>query len=624
MIKQSKLSIFPLILIILLVSTFYINQTFNMIENPLIDRMVVEERKTNANIKILAIDEESLDKIGKWPWSRDVLAQVSEDLVKGGAKGVWLDILYTEKSSNPAEDEAWAKTMESSSNIYHSIYFELADKQARKLPLQVEREYLPVFPVNEDRVGLINNIPDTDGVVRQAVLGIEDLEGKMTPAIDVVLANLLLPEDQQISWDGSQWRKGRDILPTDPWNQVHFSYVSTPGRQGFETLPIAPVISGELDPEYFEDAIVLIGPYALGISDDIFSTPGSKNLRMYGVEIHANIVQSLYDDHLYQLASPGLGIGLLILLSIMAYILMNRVKAIWSALIFVAFLVSYVIIHILVFNTWKLFLPFFYPLLVLLAVYVFTVIQQYLKERKERNRVTGIFGRYVSKSVVREILENKEAMQLGGARRDVTLVFVDIRGFTPLSEKMEPEDVILILNEYLNLCTRAVFAYEGTLDKYIGDGVMSIFGAPMNQPDHPTRAIQAALQMKKESAQLAESLIEKYGRSVSFGIGINSGPAVVGNIGSQERMDYTAIGDTVNLAARLEANAKPGQILISQNTYERVKEQFIVTPLQAIKVKGREELVQIYQVEEEVGGELLDPQSKGDNQEMKGLIHDNS
>lgn len=595
-----------------------------MVENPLIDRMVVEDRGTNANIKILAIDEESLQEIGKWPWSRDVLAQVSEDLVKGGAKGVWLDILYTEKSSNPAEDEAWAKTMESSNNIYHSIYFELADKQARNLPLQVEREYLPVFPVKEDQLGLINNIPDTDGVVRQAVLGIEDLEGKMFPAIDVVLANLLLPEEQQISWDGSQWRKGRDILPTNPWSQVHFSYASTPGRQGFEILPIAPVIAGELDPEYFQDAIVLIGPYALGISDDLFSTPGSKNLRMYGVEIHANIVQSLYDDHLYQLASPGVGIGLLILLSIMAYILMNRVKAKWSALILVALLVSYIIIHIQVFHTWKLLLPFFYPLLALLAVYVFTVIQQYLKERKERNRVTGIFGRYVSKSVVKEILENKEAMQLGGARRDVTLVFVDIRGFTPLSEKMEPEDVILILNEYLDLCTRAVFAYEGTLDKYIGDGVMSIFGAPMNQPDHPARAIQAALQMKKESAQLAESLMEKYGRSVSFGIGINSGPAVVGNIGSQERMDYTAIGDTVNLAARLEANAKPGQILISQNTYERVKEQFIVTPLEAIKVKGREELVQIYQVEEEVGGELHNPQGKGDNQEVKGLIHDNS
>jgi len=262
----------------------------------------------------------------------------------------------------------------------------------------------------------------------------------------------------------------------------------------------------------------------------------------------------------------------------------------------------------------------FYPLLAVFLVYVATVVLQYLRERRERSRVTEIFGRYVSKGVVKEILQNKEEIQLGGVRRDVTLVFVDIRGFTPLSEKMQPEEVILILNEYLDLCTRAVFAYEGTLDKYIGDGVMSIFGAPMDQPDHAARAIRAALQMKKGSAQLAERLIEKYGRSVSFGIGINSGPAVIGNIGSQERMDYTAIGDTVNLAARLESNAKPGQILISQNTYERVKDQFVLTPLEPIKVKGKEQPVQIYQVE----GELADFQNQDDNQEMKNLVRDNN
>jgi len=164
---------------------------------------------------------------------------------------------------------------------------------------------------------------------------------------------------------------------------------------------------------------------------------------------------------------------------------------------------------------------------------------------------------------------------------------------------MEPEDIIKILNDYLDLCSRAVFAYEGTIDKFIGDGVMSIFGAPIKQEDHPERAILAALQMQRESGNLAKRLQERYGRSVSFGIGINSGPAVVGNIGSQERLDYTAIGDTVNLAARLESNAKPGQILISKATYERVKERFQVTVLEPIKVKGKENLVEIYQVEGE-------------------------
>lgn len=169
-----------------------------------------------------------------------------------------------------------------------------------------------------------------------------------------------------------------------------------------------------------------------------------------------------------------------------------------------------------------------------------------------------------------------------------------------MSEKMEPEDIIIMLNEYLDLCSRAVFAVEGTIDKFIGDGVMSIFGAPVEQKDHPERAVRAALQMQKESVKLAEGLMERYGRSVSFGIGINSGPAVVGNIGSRDRLDYTAIGDTVNLAARLESNAKPGQILLSKETYERVKAKFKATPLEPIKVKGKEKLVEIYQLEGEL------------------------
>jgi len=613
---EKFLPFISLILIIVVVSFLYQNNTFEMIENPLLDRLVVEEREINPDIKILAIDEESLEAIGKWPWPRDIMAKVSEELAKNGAKAVWLDILYSEKSSNPAEEEAWAQVMENTNNIYHSIYFELANKQAKNLPLQMTKVYQPVFPVDKSRMGLINTIADKDGVIRQAILGIQDENGEMVNSIDVVLANLLLPPDQQIYWDENRWMRGTEPLPTNAWNQAYFTYAST----GFEVYPIASVISGELDPSNFAGSIVLIGPYALGMSDDLFATPVSKNIRMFGVEIHANIIQSLYDNQIYRLASETLGTCILVLLCLLAYFLMERLKAKWSALVLIGFVVAYVLIQIIVFIQAKLLLPLFYPLLAVFLVYVATVVLQYLRERRERSRVTEIFGRYVSKGVVKEILQNKEEIQLGGVRRDVTLVFVDIRGFTPLSEKMQPEEVILILNEYLDLCTRAVFAYEGTLDKYIGDGVMSIFGAPMDQPDHAARAIRAALQMKKGSAQLAERLIEKYGRSVSFGIGINSGPAVIGNIGSQERMDYTAIGDTVNLAARLESNAKPGQILISQNTYERVKDQFALTPLEPIKVKGKEQPVQIYQVE----GELADFQNQDDNQEMKNLVRDNT
>jgi adenylate cyclase len=220
-----------------------------------------------------------------------------------------------------------------------------------------------------------------------------------------------------------------------------------------------------------------------------------------------------------------------------------------------------------------------------------------LEERKERNRVTGIFGRFVAQSVVDELLQSGEDVKLGGSRKDITLIFVDIRGFTPMSERLEPEQVIQVLNEYLDVCTRAIFKFNGTLDKFMGDGVMAMFGAPISFDNHPEMAVRSALEMKSQADILEQKLIKNYGIGVKFGLGINSGPAVVGNIGSEGlRLDYTAIGDTVNLSARLESNAKPGQILISENTYARVKDLFQIEPVGEIKVKGKEKPVMVYEV----------------------------
>ncbi|MFZ3131537.1 MAG: adenylate/guanylate cyclase domain-containing protein, partial [Desulfosporosinus sp.] len=398
--------------------------------------------------------------------------------------------------------------------------------------------------------------------------------------------------------EDNRWLKGNVPLATGSQNEILISYATKPLDKKIETISVEKVLSGEVSPAHFAGSVVLIGPYALGL-EDMYYTPASKILQMYGVVIHANIIQSLLDDKIYTRVSQPIGLLLILVMGLLAYLMMERVRAKWAILITVGFLVVYSVGSVIVFQTLNILLPYIYPILTIIALYIFSVVSQYLKERKERGRVTGIFGRYVSKAVVQEILSSKEEIKVGGIRKDITLMFVDIRGFTPMSEKMEPEDIINLLNEYLDLCSRAVFAFEGTIDKFIGDGVMSIFGAPIEQKDHPERAVRAALQMQRESVKLAEGLLKRYGRSVSFGIGLNSGPAVVGNIGSQDRLDYTAIGDTVNLAARLESNAKPGQILISKETYERIKDKFRVTPLDPIKVKGKEKLVEIYQVEGE-------------------------
>lgn len=588
---------YVLILILLVISFSYYNEVLYNAEHSVTDRVTNEARAVDRRVKILAIDDESLAKIGKWPWPRNIVAELSDKLMSSGAIAVWPDFFYCDKSQNPEEDKAWAKVVAKYPHVFLPVYFDFKARKVNNLVV-VERLAKSVIPINPEQTGHINVIPDDDRIVRNVMLGISSDETRVL-AISVQLANLLLPTEGKLVWTkDNHWFIGNTPLKTGPQNELYFSYATKPFDEKIETISIDKVLSGELNSAYFAGSVVLIGPYAIGMNDSYY-TPTSKKTAMYGVAIHANIIQSLLDGKVYTRASKPVGILIIIILGLSAYYIMERVRAKWSILIMVLFLLIYSVTEAVIFKSLHILLPYLYPIWTISALYILSLVSQYIIERKERGRVTGIFGRYVSKTVVQEILSSKEEIEVGGVRKDITLMFVDIRGFTPLSEKMEPEVIINILNDYLDLCSRAVFVYEGTIDKFMGDGVMSIFGAPIEQKDHPERAVRAALQMQKESVALTERLMERYGRSVRFGIGINSGPAVVGNIGSHERLDYTAIGDTVNLAARLESNAKTGQILVSKETYERIKGVFIATPLDAIKVKGKEQLVEIFQIEGE-------------------------
>jgi adenylate cyclase len=586
----------PAGIIFLIVAVFYQFNTFYMIENNLTDRLTAEPRDADHRVKILAIDEASLDQIGKWPWPRDVLATVVEKLMEGGANSVWIDVLYTEQSQNPREDEVWAKLVDKYEQVYLPAYFQLKARQTPGTSLAYEKLNWPVIPVDNEQVGHINVMEDRDRVVRKALLGVRNEEGEMIPAISVKLANRLLPEDGHIRWDDNdEWYLGGNPIVTNHRGEVSFSYASAPQDSRFEIFSVYQVLNGEIDPTYFEDAVVLIGPYTVGLQD-MYYTPMSKTLRMFGVEIHANIIQSFLDNQIYSSVTKPAGLGIMAFLFLLSYIIMDRLKPRWALIVLLGFIIAYTIAVVVAYQTSQKLIPYFYPLMAMVMGYIASVVSQYLLERRERNRVTGIFGRYVAKGVVDEILSSKEEIKVGGVRKEVTLMFVDIRGFTPLSEKIQPEEVVNILNEYLDLCTQSIFTYEGTLDKFMGDGVMTIFGAPREQPDHAERAVHTALLLKQRGEELARLLLEKHGRTVGFGIGINSGPAVIGNFGSKDRLDYTAIGDTVNLAARLESNAKPGQILISENTYLKIQGKFETNTLDPIKVKGKEQPVTVFEV----------------------------
>jgi adenylate cyclase len=206
------------------------------------------------------------------------------------------------------------------------------------------------------------------------------------------------------------------------------------------------------------------------------------------------------------------------------------------------------------------------------------------------------FTRYVAREVVEEILKDPENLVLSGERREVTVLFCDVRGFTPMSERLSPEEVVLLLNDFYTLMIETTFKHDGTLDKFLGDAVMAIFGAPIAHPDHSLRAVRTALAMQEGIVELNARRLKDGKERIAVGIGVSAGEAVAGTVGTVDRMEYTVIGDTVNLAARLESSAKPGQILISQPTYAAVRAAVDVRPLGPIHVKGKEEEVDVYEV----------------------------
>jgi adenylate cyclase len=246
--------------------------------------------------------------------------------------------------------------------------------------------------------------------------------------------------------------------------------------------------------------------------------------------------------------------------------------------------------------SYGLLLNVIYPLATLVILYISLTLYRYLTEERERRRIKGAFTYYVSSSVVNEMLKHPEKLKLGGDRKELSILFSDIRGFTTIAEGMSPEALVHLLNEYLTVMTDIVFKYDGTLDKYIGDAIMAIYGAPLDITDHASKACHSALEMMHELENLNKKWISEGKKPMDIGIGINTGPMMVGNMGSEQRFDFTVMGDAVNLGSRLEGANKnyKTNIIISEYTYKDVKGEFLCMELDSVKVKGKRKPVKIY------------------------------
>lgn len=366
----------------------------------------------------------------------------------------------------------------------------------------------------------------------------------------------------------------------------------------FEHISYFDVWNDNINPEVFNDKIVLIGATAHDIHDE-FLTPTSKLNYMAGVEIHANFLQTLLnEDYIYYLSFNK---TLLVIIAVIVFLLVFYAffGFITRSLFTLLILGGFYGFAVYLFVYQNLIISIFWPILAGISFWSIVHIYRFLKSEKQRIAIRNTFSRYVAVDIVNEILKNPKGINLGGEMREITTFFSDLEGFTSISEKLSTAEIMQLLNDYLDKMSSIILTEKGTIDKYMGDAIMAFWGAPINCPNQATKACNTALFQQKAIPEINQKLKERNLPNVAVRIGINTGMANVGNIGTSERLEYTAIGDTVNLGSRLESiNKQYGtKIIISESTKEKLEaDRFFLRELDLICVKGKTKPIRIFEL----------------------------
>lgn len=532
-------------------------------------------RPSSVDALVLGIDETSFETIQRrWPWPRTILAEGIRRVTEDGARMVVLDIGLWDPGFTEAEDQALAEALAALPHVLPvKLGVQVLDGQ------EVERLFrpLPRFRQALTRVGFINLAPDPDGVIR-------DQPGPL------VFNDREYPSLAMAALDGPS--------PLSPGSVRTFRWLGSPGS--VPRMSFAQAVTGDFEPGTFAGKTVFIGAL-FPESKDVFATPFRDLGDMYGVEYHAQAYLALrhgaFLDPPPRWASAGVLLGFLMALTLLFF-------GVPYALFLPA--VGLAAAGAVGFLEWTTHQGVLWPATSILVIW-FLLFQaalwgRYLGEMRERRRITGQFKRYVSPKVVSAILQSGEEVNLGGEEREVTILFTDIRGFTTLSENWEPSRVVKMLNEHFTELCRAVFEHDGTVSKFIGDALMAVFNAPLEQFDAPLRAVRTALSMRRRLAAMNDVRIKTGEKPIQIGVGIHCGRVISGNIGSYEQMDYTVIGDAVNVASRVESLCKEFKtdILITDDVYNYVKDHIAVGEPHEVTVKGRKKPIRVYEVLGEV------------------------
>jgi|MudIll2142460700_1097286.scaffolds.fasta_scaffold16879_1 adenylate cyclase len=542
-----------------------------------------------AEIVVVAIDEQSFDYFKKqWPWPRGVHAKLLKNLREQGASVIAFDIVFAENSVD-REDQEFFRELSSTRNVVlASEYEEVADRQ---YDMSSVIRPLPLF-MKVSQTGIISVPVDRDGVIRKIPI--------MKPG-DISFASMI----------AELYSAGKVVIPEGRY----ISYIG-PARS-IKTISYYQAF----DPEYFlpkdflKGKIVLIGMGVRAAPDprraDLFPTPYSftffRQPLMPGVEIHANVVNDILKGRYVRGMDKLMGLLLFLGIGLIGSLSQAGWKPVRGFLIALSLTLLYLGAVVFLFTSHRYWMPAFLPVIALVLPYAIFGTDAYIHSEKKRREIRKAFSYYVSPKVLDLILVTPEMLTLGGKKEVVTVMFADIANFTPMAEALSPEDLVKILNRFFTEMTNIIFEYNGLVDKFIGDAIMAVWGCPVKDEEHALKATLASVAMMKRMETFRADLKAEGGPEIHIRIGLSSGEAIAGNMGSSERFDYTVIGDTVNLAARLQdANKGLGtSILIDESVFKRIEgktdgrgrdEKIDLVPRGKITVKGKSKEINVYEV----------------------------
>ena len=553
----------------------------------------LNRKRTVSAIKIIAIDEKSEKYFGKYSdWSRRRMAALVRKLNRReeeAPKAIGIDLDYSSEKDKEGDD-SFAETCSKYDNICIGapIISERKKNDRKKSASLYEIEgediKMPYDALREQvKIGISNNIIDSDdGYARRTVAG--SMVGDTKVDSFAVVLYMMYRDSQGMEY----------TLPNVDDEQT-FSFTYTSQSEDYSVYSFYDVMSGAVDADVFRDGIVLVGDYTN--EDMTFKVPNQRDAQMQEIEVQANILEALLQQRTGR-PVPKIFMAIFYAIFIGLFFIATSYSS-GSLMVLITLLLNIIQLAICVWiNRIGYYVTVLIPMILVVVVVIVNLFLRYLIALQNSWAVESVFKKYVDKSVVEELTKNGIVKaQVGVVRKDIAVMFVDIRGYTSLSESLLPEQIVEILNAYLELVAKAVLKYQGTIDKFIGDAAMAVFNSPLDLEDYEFRAVCAAWELLSNAKDLNQICREKFGREVAFGIGIQCGEAVIGNIGSELRMDYTAIGDTVNTASRLEGVAAPGQILISEEMKERLGDKIASSFAGAFELKGKQNKVPTYSVE---------------------------